>query len=415
MNDPVEPTVSQPRPVRVLIVDDEIESGALVARLLESAGYSTEHAPDPRKAIPLLRDGEFSLVVLDQQMPGVDGLKLLEELRKESSVPVIMLTGSDKSALAVRALRLGAFDYLTKPVDEQRLIEAARLAISSDARPGDRIAHYEIDRELGRGGMGVVYAARDPRLDRTVALKVLLPEFAADPSYEIQFLGEARSAAKFSHPHIVTVFEAGRFQGRLFMAMEFVQGEPLENVVREGRTLTPGKVLDIALQLTSALEAMHGAGMVHRDLKPANLIMAGSTLKVLDFGLVRRASSNSTVSSLQRDDYAGTLSYAPPELLADGRTDARGDIYALGVVMYELLLGQRAFESRAMTDLMHRIIEAKLSKPFAEITTLPPEFVETLRKMMAPKPEWRYGTTAEVRAALHALRRIAGDRRAAPR
>lgn len=413
MNSPVDETTVQPRPARILIVDDEIESGAFVARLLESAGYAVDHSPDPRKAIPLLRDGEYSLVLLDQNMPGVDGLALLEEIRKESSVPVVMLTGSDKSALAVRAIRLGAFDYLTKPVDEGRLIETVRLAISSDARPGDRIAHYEIDRELGRGGMGVVYAARDPRLDRTIALKVLLPEFAADPSYEIQFLGEARNAAKFSHPNIVTIYEAGRFQGKLFMAMEFVQGEPLENFIRDAKPLPPAKVLDIALQLSAALEVMHGAGMVHRDLKPANLIMSGSTLKVLDFGLVRRSASTSTVGSLQRDDYAGTLSYAPPELLADGRSDARGDIYALGVVMYELLLGTRAFESRAMTDLMHRIMEARLSKPLSEITTLPPEFVEALRKLMAPKPEWRYGSIGEVRTALHSLRRVAGDRRAA--
>jgi serine/threonine protein kinase len=405
-------TVVQPRPSNILIVDDEVEAGRFVARLLESAGYATEVVPDPRKVLPLIRDGEYSLVVLDQNMPGVDGLAVLEKIRKESSVPVVMLTGSDKSALAVRAIRLGAFDYLTKPVDEQRLIEAVRLAITSDARPGDRIAHYEIDRELGRGGMGVVYAARDPRLDRSVALKVLLPEFAADPSYEIQFLGEARNAAKFSHPNIVTIFEAGRFQGRLFMAMEFVQGEPLENPIRAGTPLPPSKVLDIAFQLSSALEAMHSAGMVHRDIKPANLIMAGSTLKVLDFGLVRRSTSNSTVSSHQ-DDYAGTLSYAPPELLADGRSDSRGDLYALGVVMYELLLGVRAFESRAMTDLMHRIMEARPARPLSEITSVPAEFVETVRKLMAPKPEWRYGSVGEVRTALQGLRRVVGDRRAA--
>jgi serine/threonine-protein kinase len=141
--------------------------------------------------------------------------------------------------------------------------------------------------------------------------------------------------------------------------------------------------------------------------------MAGSTLKVLDFGLVRRASSNSTVGSTHHDDYAGTLSYAPPELLTDGRTDARGDLYALGVVMYELILGIRAFESRAMTDLMRRIMDARLSKPLDEITTVPPEFVQTLRKLMAPKPEWRFANVGEVRCALQGLRRIVGDRRAA--
>src|SRR5204862_4685452 len=132
---------------------------------------------------------------------------------------------------------------------------------------GSRIAHYEVQGEVGRGGMGVVYAARDPRLDRKVALKVLLPEFAADPAYELKFLGEARSAAKFSHPNIVTVYEAGRFRGRLFMAMEFVQGQPLETIVHARTVLPPAKVFDIGAQVAAALEAMHEAGMVHRDLK----------------------------------------------------------------------------------------------------------------------------------------------------
>src|SRR5205814_6597389 len=122
--------------------------------------------------------------------------------------------------------------------------------------PGEKIDHYEIDREIGRGGMGVVYSARDPRLDRTVALKVLLPEFAADPGYELRFLREARSAAKFSHPNIVTVYEAGRFHGRLFMAMEFVQGQPLETIVHARTVLPPAKVFDIGAQVAAALEAM---------------------------------------------------------------------------------------------------------------------------------------------------------------
>src|SRR5436190_9174211 len=136
--------------------------------------------------------------------------------------------------------------------------------------------------------MGVVYAARDPQLDRSVALKVLLPEIAADPAYELKFLAEARHAAKFSHPNIVTVYEAGRSRGRLFIAMEFVKGEPLEDLVRAGAPVPPAKVYGIGIQVASALEAMHAEGMIHGDLKPANLMMTGgTTVKVLDFGLVR--------------------------------------------------------------------------------------------------------------------------------
>jgi serine/threonine protein kinase len=412
VNSPIESTFVKPAPVRILIVDDDVSNGALVTRLLETAGYAAEQALDPLKAIPLLRDGEFSLLLLDHSMPGMDGLTLLAEIRKESNVPVVMLTGSDRSELAVRALRLGAFDYLTKPVDEKRLIDTVRQAIESGAGHGERIAQYEIDREVGRGGMGVVYAARDPRLDRTVALKVLLPEFAADPAYEVKFLGEARNAAKFSHPNIVTVYESGRFHGQLFMAMEFVKGELLETFVDAGTALPVAKVFDIGVQVASALEAMHAAGMVHRDLKPANLMMtAGSTVKVLDFGLVRRAGPVGEGERDDREAVAGTLSYTPPEVLNHGQTDARGDIYALGVVLYELITGLRAFESKSLIDLIHRIGEARLAKPLSEIQGVPPEAIELLRGMLASRPEDRFASIAEVRGGLQALRRVAGDRR----
>src|SRR5262245_35595544 len=237
----LESTLVKPVPARILIVDDDLEFGALLIRVLESAGYSAEQALNPLKALPLIKDAEFALILLDQNMPGIDGLTLLSEIRKEVNVPVVMLTGSDRSALAVRAIRLGAFDYLTKPVDEQRLLDTVRQVITSALAPVDRIAHYEIERELGRGGMGVIYAARDPRLDRAVALKILLPEFASDPSYELNFLKEARNAAKFSHPNIVTIYEAGRFRGQLFMAMEFVAGDSLEQFVSSGTKLPPAR------------------------------------------------------------------------------------------------------------------------------------------------------------------------------
>jgi serine/threonine protein kinase len=392
--------------LKVLIVDDDVSNGALVIRLLKSEGYEVEHALDPTKALPLLRDGEYALLLLDQEMPRMDGLTLLDEIRKESNVPVVMLTGADRSSLAVKAIRLGAYDYLTKPIDERRLIETVRQAIGSAAGPVSRIAHYEIDRELGRGGMGVVYAARDPRLDRKVALKVLLPEYAADPAFELQFLQEARSAAKFSHPNIVTVYEAGRFRGRLFMAMEFVEGELLEKFITSGTPLPTTRVFEIAGQVAAALEAMHRAGMVHRDLKPSNLMMTAcaTTVKVLDFGLAHPHATSSAD--------AGTLSYSPPEVLLNGQSDLRGDIYALGVVLCELLTGRRAFESKSMFDLIHRITEGRAAKPLDEITHVPAEGLELLRRMTALKPADRFSSMAEVRAELKSLWRAIGDRRA---
>ncbi len=408
MSSPITPTVVKPVPIQVLLVDDDVANGTLVSRLLQAEGYEVEHVLDPLKAIPLIQSGGYSLVLLDHEMPRMDGLTLLNKMRKESNVPVVMLTGADRSALAVQAIRLGAFDYLTKPVDEKRLLDTVRQAIGSAVGPGERIAHYEIEREIGRGGMGVVYAARDPRLDRKVALKVLLPEFAADPGYELRFLGEARSAAKFSHPNIVTVYEAGRFHGRLFMAMEYVEGELLEKFILSGTPLPTSRVFEIGGQVAAALEAMHRAGMVHRDLKPSNLMMTAcaTTVKVLDFGLVRPADAD------HKEECSGTLSYSPPEILLNGQSDIRGDVYALGVVLCELLTGQRAFESRSMFDLINRITEGRAAKPLHEITHVPPEGLDLLRRMTAIKPEDRFSSMTEVRGALKSLWRAIGDRRA---
>lgn len=395
--------VTKPPPAPILVVDDDVWSAKLVAAILGGAGYATEHAENPLKAVPKLRREGYSMVLLDQNMPGMDGLTLLEEIRKESAVPVVMLTASDRSDLAVRALRLGAFDYLTKPVDEGRLLDTVRQALGAGVPDGDRIAHYELDQEIGRGGMGVVYRARDTRLGRNAAMKVLRPEFSTDPMYEKRFLDEARQAARFSHPNIVTVYDAGRWQGRLFIAMELVQGETLETYVGSRRALPVRRVLEIALQAASALEALHAAGLVHRDLKPGNLIVTGNdTLKILDFGLARPPSSGDEES---RRSCSGTLSYTPPELLTSGRTDPRGDIYALGIVLYELLMGLRAFESNSLIDVMFRISEGRIPKPVADLPDLPLELPGILKRMMATRPEERYASVTEARAALAALLR----------
>ncbi len=390
----------------VLIVDDDPWNAQVVARILEGAGYAAVHVADPRGALPELRARGYSLVLLDYAMPGMDGLTLLGEIRRESQIPVVMLTAQDRAELAVRALRLGAFDYLTKPVDERRLLETVPQAIaSSEAGEAgmNRVAHFEIEREAGRGGMGVVYAARDLKLGRRVALKVLLPELAADPTYEAEFLKEARAAAGFSHPNIVTVYEAGRWRGRLFIAMELVDGRTLEGLIRSGEGFATRRAFEIGVQVASALEAVHAAGMVHGDLKPGNLMLGSDArVKVLDFGLAR-PSSRPPGSDRGDLDFSATLHYAPPELLTKGRTDERGDVYALGLVLYETLAGQIAFQAESQFAMMMRIAEGKLPRPLSEVPGVGPRAAATVGRMMAVNPEDRFPSMKEAAAALRVL------------
>jgi serine/threonine-protein kinase len=389
----------------ILIVEDDIWNARLVARILEGAGYVAVHAADPNNALPLLREKPYALVVLDYNMPGKDGLTLLGEIRKESEIPIVMLTAQDRAELAVRALRMGAYDYLTKPVDEKRLLETVPQAIASGASVGgdeNRIAHYEIEREAGRGGMGVVYAAQDLKLERRVALKVLLPELAADAQYETDFLREARAAAQFSHPNIVTVYEAGRWRGRLFIAMELVDGRTLEGMIQSGESFPERRILEIGLEVASALEAVHAAGMVHGDLKPGNVMLArDARVKVLDFGLARP--STRPAGAGEESDFAATLQYAPPELLAKGTIDVRGDVYALGIVLYEMVAGQLAFRSDSQFGLMMEISEGKVSKPWGELVGMRAEGLSVVRRMMSVDPGARFPTMKDVSAALRAL------------
>jgi eukaryotic-like serine/threonine-protein kinase len=390
---------------RILIVDDDVWNAKLVATILEKAGYRTVHAPDPTGALPLIRRERFELVLLDQNMPGMDGLTLLGEVRKESDVPVIMLTSADRSDLAVRAIRLGAYDYLTKPVDERRLLETVPQAIDAGLAGGsepNRIAHYDIEREVGRGGMGVVYAARDRRLNRSVALKVLLPELASDPEYEASFRSEARSAAQFTHPNIVTVYDAGRYRGRLYISMELVQGQSLQAIIQTGPPLPLRRVLVVGMQIASALEAVHSAGMVHHDLKPGNvMITAHSAVKLLDFGLVRPApAGNQEGSGFFSSTASGTLAYVAPELLRTGRSDIRTDMYGLGIVLYEVLTSGRAFLGVTQFELMNNIVAGRVTKPWAELAALPPDVVAVVHRMMSLKPEERYSSMQEAHSAI---------------
>ena len=397
-------------PDPILIVEDDVWNARLVARILEGAGYVAVHAADPHNALPLLRAKRYALVVLDYNMPGKDGLTLLGEIRKESEVPIVMLTAQDRAELAVRALRMGAYDYLTKPVDEKRLLETVPQAIASgqSEESQNRIAHYEIEREAGRGGMGVVYAARDLKLERRVALKVLLPELAADAQYEADFLREARAAAPFAHPNIVTVYEAGRWRGRLFIAMELVDGRTLEGMIQSGEAFPTRRILEIGLEVASALEAVHAAGMVHGDLKPGNVMLArDARVKVLDFGLARPSSR--PTGGGEEPDFAATLQYAPPELLAKGTIDVRGDVYALGLVLYEMLAGQLAFRSDSQFGLMMEISEGKVSKPWEELVGMRPEGIAAVRRMMAVDPGARFASMRDASSALRDLLHAKGS------
>ncbi|HEY5015773.1 MAG TPA: serine/threonine-protein kinase, partial [Streptosporangiaceae bacterium] len=217
----------------------------------------------------------------------------------------------------------------------------------SQAGPGGQLAGYQIEAEIGRGGMAIVYRAIDVKLGRTVALKILAPRLAEDESFRRRFIHESRAAAAVDHPHIVPVFEAGEAEGCLFIAMRYVgTGDVRTLLDRQGRLSVP-RTVAITAQVASALDAAHARGLVHRDIKPANMLLAESGdgrsdhVYLSDFGLSKQALAPSGLTATGQ--FLGTLDYVAPEQIEGRSVDGRADLYALACATVEMLTGAPPF------------------------------------------------------------------------
>ncbi|PWI13435.1 serine/threonine protein kinase [Streptomyces sp. Act143] len=270
---------------------------------------------------------------------------------------------------------------------------------------GRRIAGYRIEREIGRGGMAVVYRARDLRLDRTVALKLLAPELARNDTFRRRFTHESRAAAAIDHPHIVPVFEAGETDGVLYIAMRYVEGSDLRHLLDRQGPLAPAVALRIAAQIASALDEAHDHGLVHRDVKPGNILIARGTdsdhpehAYLTDFGLTKKSLSLTGFTTVGQ--FVGTLDYVAPEQISGKPVDGRCDVYGFACVVYETLAGRPPFRRDDDMALLwaHQYDEPP---PLTESRPdLPPAVDGVLATSLAKSPDDRYGTCLAFVAAL---------------
>jgi serine/threonine protein kinase len=274
-------------------------------------------------------------------------------------------------------------------------------------QPVDRIGRYAITRKIGEGGMGVVYAARDERLERSVALKTM-SALARDESARTRFWREARAAASVNHPNICQIYEIGEEGGELFIAMELLEGESLAERLQR-RAMSASQVLTIGLEILAALSALHGRGIIHRDLKPSNVFLTPHGVKLLDFGLARPEleGSMSTVTGLTRTGVVvGTPRYMAPEQITGEDVDARSDLFAVGAILFEMLAGRPAFAGRTVVDVLHatlheqppaltgspaiaavdRVIRRALAKNAAERPASAEAMAEELRAVRVVQP-----------------------------
>jgi len=276
--------------------------------------------------------------------------------------------------------------------------------------PGDKVQHYEIIRLIGKGGMGEVYLARDTILDRKVALKFLPDELEGDARTRDRFVREAKSAAALDHPFICKIYEAGEWRGKSFIAMEFIEGQTLQERIEQERPDLKDSIR-IALEIAEALENAHKAGIVHRDLKPANIMITsqGHT-KVMDFGLAKRVipgggaaelSRTLTQASItQQGSIAGTISYMSPEQARGENVDTRSDIFSLGIILYEMLSGKHPFSKPSPIETLTSILRDAVPPTHITPKSINPVINPILRKALAKNPTERYQSITDLAADL---------------
>jgi hypothetical protein len=273
---------------------------------------------------------------------------------------------------------------------------------------GQRLGPYEISGMLGRGGMGEVYRARDTRLERTVAVKTLNPEMSAHPEFRERFVREARAISALNHANICTLYDVGQTGDLSYLVMEHIAGAALNERLKKG-PMPVVEALECAAQVADALDHAHRRGVVHRDLKPSNIVLTKSGAKLLDFGIAKlmqrpgeaaQAGAQGPHTMTSQGMVVGTLHYMAPEQLQGLEVDARADLFALGAVIYEMLIGARAFDGISQATIMAKIISGEPERLTDLPAMGPPELERLLRRCLAKDPEERWQTARDLRSEL---------------
>lgn len=453
---------------RLLVVDDNEDNRDMLARRLQRRGYEVETAEDGATALAMIEREPFDLVILDIMMPGMSGLEVLERLREtypRAELPILMATAKSDSQDMVRALSLGANDYVTKPIDfpvvvarieshlQTRLqapsIPAPATPLPADGRaaPGTVLdGRYEVQEILGEGGFAIVFRAKQLSTGQSVAVKVLRHRPGGAQTVDRKrFEREMRTIGRLRHPAVVRLIDFGTLEARVreetsgwvettdagggvqqsettgtrtitrklpYIVMEYVEGETLGELLRREAPLAAPCAVELLLPVVSAVAAAHEVGVLHRDLKPPNIVVTRSQgrlePKVLDFGIAKpivdTGEGGGGIVTLG-DGILGTPEYMAPELLADSRRlDPSTDQYALGCLLYECVVGRRAFRGATFVDLVQAITSGAYPRPRELGVELPDGFEAIVERAMDLDPSRRFSS---VRAFGRALLRYA--------
>jgi len=372
----------------ILVVDDSASHRTVISTEIQKLGYAVKNAESGAKALQVVNNEEIDLVLLDVNMPGLDGFATLRQLRTiRKDLPVIMLTARDDAEDVIQALRLGANDYAVKPISLDILGARIETHLKLTKAANEQLGQYLLLEKIGEGAMGMVFKAEHRETGDIAAVKVLPRSLTIQEEAVKRFIQEATLIEKINHPNVVRHFDVGKDGETHFLVMEFVDGETLEKLVA-GMPMVPTLALEIGKQICLGLENMFNEEVIHRDIKPQNILFSETgEVKIADFGIARDVSSDHRLT--QEGTGLGSLVYSSPEQIS-GRGDFRSDMYSLGCTLFELLAGQMPFPKDKPLEWM---VERKFAKP-PKITDiypgLPKHVADFVAKLMNPNPDKRF-------------------------
>ena len=421
----------------VLLVDGDSGSRNLLALRLGNEGYTTRTAADGRSALEEIRREAPGLILSETVLPGLDGFALLDALKREGkgNIPFMFLSSRADPLSVNKGLLLGAVDFIAKPVNFEVLLTklekvlaqavdlsgvSARLSLSDVTLSGNAdyplvqydelqagttiLGRFNIEADLGEGGMGKVFKARDERLEEQVVIKVMKPGFSDDVLR--RFKREIRLARKITHPGVVRIFDFWEAGPLKFVTMEFLEGTDLRAEIKRRGAFPVPVALRVAAEIFEALAVAHEVGVVHRDMKPHNVVMLPSgKVKVLDFGIAQGLEPNTPDSAtVARGSIMGTPEYMSPEQLMAEKLDPRTDLYSVGVMLYELLTGQLPFASEDRIEGARMRLVSDPAPPTSKKPDIPDNVDGLVLRLLQRKRDERYASATEVLADLGRLK-----------
>jgi serine/threonine protein kinase len=407
----------------ILVVDDEAGIREFLVEALATDGHHLTEASSGDAAVERLKHEDFDLLITDLRMPGrLDGMDVVREARQSHpETRVIVLTAHGSVSTAVDAMKLGAIDFLEKPMSgpsELRTLVSRALSGTPDSgsQPVTDVneyltrqltralgADYRVEDPIGKGGYAAVFGVHDLALDRALAAKVLLPEFAASEDTAERFRREARTMAKLSQPNIMPVYFVGREREVPFFVMPRVSGSSIAEIIARRGPLETRQVVRVAGDIAAALDYAHDAGVIHRDVKPANILVDESSGRAIltDFGIAKAVVPDGVTATTVPGIFLGTPQYSAPEQIA-GEHDVgpRADIYSFAVVAYEMIAGRVPFDATSAS----RIAAQQLFAPVPPLSRYAPRVSRkvdaVMARALAKHPGDRYETASEFATAL---------------